>query len=86
LPAEIALEPLGQWSANQFTVEDVVEGYSRPFLIYPEGPVTLRLPVRLTAARAVKATVFLTYMACSSDQQCLPPVVEEPVAMTIFNP
>lgn len=86
LPADIALEPLGQWSANQFTLEDLVEGYSRPFLIYPEGPVTLRLPVRLTAARAVKATVFITYMACSSDQQCLPPVMEEPVVITLPKP
>lgn len=86
LPAEIALEPLGQWSANQFTLEDAVEGYSRPFLIYPEGPVTLRLPVRLTAARDAKATVFVTYMACSSDQQCLPPVMDEPIALTLPRP
>lgn len=83
LPADVALTPLGAWSADAPTLEDVVEGYSRPFLIYPAGPVTLRLPVRLTASQATRATVFVTYMACSSDQQCLPPVMDEPVSVLL---
>jgi hypothetical protein len=83
MPADVTLTPLGAWSADAPTLEDTVEGYRRPFLIYSAGPVTLRLPVRLTVVKATRATLFVTYMACSSDQQCLPPVMDEPVSIEL---
>jgi hypothetical protein len=44
------------------------EGFDRPFPAYPDGPVTLRLPIELPRASGQPATVrlALTYMTCSS--------------------
>ena len=52
--------------------------------VYPDGPVTLTEPVRLTnppgAARS--ATVLISYAACSHTV-CLQPVVNQPVAVAL---
>lgn len=46
-----------------------------PVPVYPEGPVTLRLPIRvlINTASPIAAEISLTYMTCS-DTTCLPPV------------
>lgn len=42
---------------------------------YPEGPVTLRLPIQfIGTATNVAAQVAVSYMACKTDGVCLPPV------------
>ncbi len=46
----------------------------RELLIYPEGPVTMQLPVRLPEGdQWVQDELSITYMACSANQ-CKPPV------------
>ena len=43
--------------------------------IYPDGPVTLRLPIHfLGTTTTLTAQVAVTYMACKTDGICLPPV------------
>jgi hypothetical protein len=43
--------------------------------IYPDGPVTLRLPIEFVgAATSATAQVAVSYMACKTDGLCLPPV------------
>ncbi len=43
--------------------------------IYPDGPVTMRLPIEIAeAATSIKAQVAISYMACKTDGVCLPPV------------
>ena len=46
-----------------------------PVPVYPEGPVTLRLPIKflINTASPIAAELSLTYMTCS-DTICLPPV------------
>jgi hypothetical protein len=46
----------------------------KELLVYPAGPVTLRLPVRLPPGNAwIDDEIKITYMACSA-YQCKPPV------------
>jgi hypothetical protein len=46
----------------------------KALLVYPEGPVTLRLPVELPAGNNwIEEEVKITYMACTA-YQCKPPV------------
>ena len=46
-----------------------------PVSVYPEGPVTLRLPIKflINTSSPIAAELSLTYMTCS-DTICLPPV------------
>ncbi len=46
--------------------------------VYPDGPVTLTLPVTRTAPGA--ADVIVSYAACSP-HRCLPPVVDQVIAL-----
>jgi hypothetical protein len=55
-------------------------GFDEPFPIYPDGPVTLRLPVERTTASgdaAIGATV--TFMSCTSSGVCYLPVRDQSV-------
>jgi hypothetical protein len=46
--------------------------------IYPDGPVSLRLPVQFVAgATNIAAQVAISYMACKTDGVCLRPVERE---------
>jgi hypothetical protein len=46
-----------------------------PVAIYPDGPVSLRLPIRFTGdATTVTARVALSYMACKTNGECRHPV------------
>jgi hypothetical protein len=52
-------------------------------LVYPEGPVTLRLPVQLPEGGGwFDEQVSVTYMACT-DGQCCPPVLGKLVALRV---
>lgn len=81
---QAALRPLALASADQRVVLQQLEGFSQPFPIYPDGPVTLRLPVALqTAERPAQARLLLSYMACSSQGYCFPPVVDKQVTISV---
>ena len=80
LPPTSSLQTLGPLTADLPSQDYQIEGFPQPFPIYPEGPVTLRLPI---AGAEVRATLLLTYMSCSSTGICLPPVEAEPVALAL---
>ena len=55
----------------------------RELLIYPAGPVTLRLPVELPAGdKSQKIEILLTYMSCNGTT-CLRPVLQKPVSIQV---
>ncbi len=51
-------------------------------LIYPAGPITLSLPIKLSNANISTATVYVTYMACSQ-QGCRPPVENKAIKINL---
>src|SRR5205823_3886051 len=48
--------------------------------VYPDGPVTVTLPVHHTVA---SATTLLSYAACSATEGCLLPVADRAVPITL---
>jgi hypothetical protein len=56
-----------------------MQGTDATFPVYPDGPVTTELPVRVDAHGAAK--VLVSYAACSP-QECLMPVSGHPVELT----
>ncbi len=58
-------------------------GFAKPFPVYPDGPVELRLPLAAPPAADAPATATVTYMACSSAGGCLPPVENLAIPITI---
>jgi hypothetical protein len=63
----------GPVSADRPVVQLRVPGVSRPMPVYPDGSITLRLPVHRDAGTADHAVAVVGYAACSADT-CLPPV------------
>ena len=78
LPPESPLKAIGELTANVATHD--LDGLA----VYPEGPVTVRLPVRLPAGTgdSVPTTVLLSYMACTAET-CLIPVIKAKVTIRI---
>ncbi len=83
IPPQPGLRALGPPQADRSPVSRQLEGFSAPLPIYPDGPVTLRLPV---AAAGGPATLSISYMACSSEGYCLPPVVGRAVTVDLPSP
>ncbi len=55
----------------------------KELLVYPAGPVTLRLPVQLPSGKGwIDDEVKITYMACSA-YQCKPPVEGKAVPIRV---
>ena len=77
-----SIRPAGPLAADQPTIELQVAALGLTFPVYPEGAVTLRLPVTLTAKDSATAVLSVTYMACS-DRICLPPVIDKRIAVRI---
>ncbi len=81
LPADAKTQPAGALSAN---VSAALPGYvpdGAP--VYPEGPVTLTLPVQLPDQTGwVKDQISLTYMACTPTI-CTAPTVRKLVEVSI---
>lgn len=77
-----SIRPAGPLAADQPTIELHVATLGLTFPVYPEGAVTLRLPVTLSAKDAGTAVLSVTYMACS-DRACLAPVIDKRIAVTI---
>ena len=61
-------------------VELRVDGLGAPLPVYPDGPVTVRQPVRVTPG--VPDLVWVTYAVCSRSS-CLPPVIRHRVALAV---
>jgi hypothetical protein len=58
-------------------------GFSAPFSILPDGPVTLRQPIEPAPGDASTVRVALTYMACTADGRCFPPVVGQELDVAV---
>jgi hypothetical protein len=74
------LEPAGELTESVAARPDEdIEG----LLVYPEGPVTLRLPVNLPEGQGwFDEQVSVTFMACKTGA-CLPPVVDRLVPLRV---
>ena len=70
--------------ADQHVVWLHVAGIDSALPVYPDGAVTLRMPVRMVpgmgSARAARA--WVSYAACSSTA-CLPPVTRRPIDLRL---
>ena len=82
LVSSASIRPAGPLVADQPTIDLHVAALGSTFPVYPEGAVTLRLPVTLTARDSATAELSVTYMACS-DRTCLPPVIDRRIAVRI---
>ena len=69
-------------TADQPLHDLIYPGFSRPFPVYPDGPVELRLALAATTADR-PVTVHVSYMACSSGGGCLPPVDDHAVPLVL---
>lgn len=78
LPADSPLVATGPLVADQQTHD--LQGLA----VFPEGPVTLRLPVRLPAGDGapLTVTVLVDYLACTHDA-CLIPVVRGKLSLVV---
>ncbi len=85
LAAQTLLSPRGPLTASAVAFADTSLTTSRPLLIYPEGPVTLRLPITLPAsAGPISEQVTVSYMTCNTTQGlCMPPVIGKALAIVI---
>lgn len=80
------LEAVGDLQENISPLEHRFVGFDKPFPIYPDGPVTLRLPVKLAKPSQGKpsiAELSVTYTACSNKGVCLLPVFGEVFSITV---
>ncbi|MCX5129686.1 hypothetical protein [Streptomyces sp. NBC_00347] len=60
-----------------------VPGVDAPVPVYPDGPVTTTLPVRLDGNG--DATVLLGYASCSTQEGCTIPVADRPVHLRVTD-
>jgi len=77
-----AIRPAGPLVADQPTMDLHVAALGLTFPVYPEGAVTLRLPVTVALQDSATAEVSVTYMACS-DRTCLAPVIDKRMSLRI---
>ncbi len=76
----------GPVAASATTEDRHLPGFSAAFPLYPDGPVTLTVPIVRASGSSghpPPARVSLTFMVCTSSGVCFPPVeraeVEVPV-------
>ena len=64
----------------------LIEGFCKPFPVYPTGAVTLRLPLSFPSEKLEQQSldhVYVNYMACSDSGTCLAPVVKKKITIEI---
>jgi hypothetical protein len=84
--ASSRVKPNGSLVANQPTVSHFTRAIEQSVPIYPDGPVTLRLPIAVSKGdAAVPTELSITYMSCS-EEICLVPVVDKRVSVVIPDP
>lgn len=87
IPQEDKIRATDRLFANQPIINQELEGFTEPFPIYPDGPVTLRLPIEIVNSDEdpIQTQISVTYMTCSSEGRCLPPVMNKQVEITIAS-
>ncbi|NTW04456.1 MAG: hypothetical protein HGA19_24865 [Oscillochloris sp.] len=78
IPPQPGMRAVGSLSADHSPLIQQMAGLSAPLSIYPDGPISLRLPITYVAG---PATLSVTYMACSSEGYCMPPVIDRKVTV-----
>jgi hypothetical protein len=70
------LVAVGDLAADKTSQLQEFEALNISLPVYPEGPVTLMLPVGVKQGAVIREKMILemTYMACSSKGECRPPV------------
>ena len=76
------LHPLVPLQADQPVHDLYFDILQRSFPVYPDGPVTVRLPITKPDRPVIPIELSVTYMACS-DTTCLPPVENKLVSVTL---
>ncbi len=76
------LKPIGPLRADRAPGEIRSDVLGLTFPVYPPGPVTLDLPVRLTGERPTTAELSVTYMTCS-ERTCMPPAIDRRVTVNV---
>ncbi|HSD83086.1 MAG TPA: hypothetical protein VLG46_04480 [Anaerolineae bacterium] len=79
------LRPTGSLQANQPVQDLYLDVLQQTFPVYPDGPVTVRLPIEKPARATMPIELAVTYMACS-DTTCLAPVENKRIAATLRSP
>jgi hypothetical protein len=82
--ASTGLHPIGSLQANQPVIDLYFDILQRSYPVYPDGPVTLRLPIAEPDRSVTPIELSITYMACS-DTTCLPPVENKHISATLRN-
>src|SRR5262249_23260626 len=86
VPAQSGVHSIGQLTPNQPVILNQFATLSTAFRFYPDGAVTLRLPIELASSDApVPISINVTYMACSSTGLCLPPVENKRMTLEIAS-
>lgn len=80
-----AIEAAGKLTADVIATEHAFPIFEHTFPLYPDGPVTLSLPVELpdSMPESREAVFSVTYMACSSEGVCKPPVTDRQETVTL---
>lgn len=76
------LRPLGSLQADQPVQELYFDILQQSFPVYPDGAVTVRLPIEKPARSPISIELAITYMACS-DTTCLAPVENKRISATL---
>ena len=83
LPGNAQMRPTGPLTESILAIDPPFE--PKALLVYPSGPVTLKLPVDFPGtSQPFEDTISVTYMACTNTG-CKPPVVGKLVPVTIPN-
>jgi hypothetical protein len=80
IPGNSALEAIGDLTES--TRPQLPGSGPQELLVYPQGPVTLSLPVQILDLNARTETVYVTYMACNQ-QGCRPPVEHKAIKINL---
>ncbi len=78
------LRSIGPIIADAIAAPDPTIQTAKPLLIYPAGPVTLRMPVEIDAQKP-NQQILLSFMLCSSKGYCTSSVEQLPVTIQLSN-
>ncbi len=79
------LRPIGSLQADRPAQDLYFDVLQQSFPVYPDGAVTVRLPVDKPDRATIPIELAITYMACS-DTTCLAPVENKHISATLRNP
>jgi hypothetical protein len=74
VPTQASIRPTGPLFTDLAPHDLRIDILNITLPVYPEGPVTLHLPVEFAAGEATTVQLAFTYMACQSNGQCQFPV------------